>query len=499
MHLFANKKFADVIPTHTYINHVGSLENYEIINGNARVLQLHGRFGINPISIHTTIKLGNHTLNKKKGTVTLWFFSLEDLAASFVANHMAIDNPNYMNYPFLSDYPVQREYDKSNFFFGWFRQNELRAQFFNGTIHPLTGFEPPQKAWVQAVPFNYFDKNQWYQLAVTWDVEQKDARLYVNGILVGTSDRFNKDFHRDICGEVVYAGSPAICHGEINFYDQVLTQTAVYSKYRKEATDYKPTTEKLLKKTFSGTNQKNFKFKPGKNWVKALDLDFQKPEHINQFYIQGEVSSVKKGINHGGLLIETPKVTFENKNRNKQVYIWSKQYFEGDIYIEFEWKALAENGLSLLMVNATGMARERFMEDYPLRTSGQMHMVHAENIRNYHWEFFREMHDVRNDVGTAFSRKNPFQFRNGFGSLDKPFAKNEWHKLQYLQIDGKIRGAIDGKIILSIDDSSRMNTGCILNAGNIAIRCMLNTAIVFRNLKVYNRELPFQEIEILSK
>jgi hypothetical protein len=51
-----------------------------------------------------------------------------------------------------------------------------------------------------------------------------------------------------------------------------------------------------------------------------------------------------------------------------------------------------------------------------------MQTVFAENVRNYHWEFLREMNDVRNDIATAFSRKNPFAFRNGFGSAAGPLA-----------------------------------------------------------------------------
>ncbi len=113
-----------------------------------------------------------------------------------------------------------------------------------------------------------------------------------------------------------------------------------------------------------------------------------------------------------------------------------------------------------------------------------MQTVHGENVRNYHWEFYREMNDGRNDVGTAFSRKNSFAYGIGFGSAPAPFTINEWHKLQMLQIDGKIRGVIDGKVLLGIDDNSRTNTGAVLNYGHIALRCMMHTSMVFRNLKM---------------
>lgn len=482
-------------PNYTYLADASALSAGETINGPARVLDLKGRKGINPTSIHTTIKLtGGHTINNSQGTMVLWFFALEDLAASFLADHMKIDNEFFATYPFLSDYEMPRNVAAANFSFEWNRFNEFRAQFFKGNVYPsLKGFEPPQKAWVQAVPFNYFQQHRWYQLAVTWDDAAKSASLFVNGILVGKSDAFNKDFHRDRCSDALYTGCPALCHGQIEFYDAALSGAELHAKYREAAPDFDSAIERELKHRFEGTELEDFTFKPDANWTKQFDIDFKNPvEQIKEFYVQGQADSVKPTGHPEGLLIETPNVPYgTNSSFPKQVYLWSNKNFEGNIYIEFEWKALRPNGLSLLMFHASGMSREDFMADYPKKKSGTMTTVHGENVRNYHWEFFREMNDVRNDVGSAFSRKNPFAYRIGFGSAPKPFSINEWHKLQLVQIGGKVRGAIDGKILLDFDDSSRNNSGCVLNYGHIAIRCMVHTAMVYRNLKVYTEKLPF--------
>ena len=77
-----------------------------------------------------------HTLNEPQGTLVLWFFSLEDLAASFVADHMKMQNEFFDNYTFLSDYEVPRNYPPANFCFLWNRFNEFRAKFFKGTVYP---------------------------------------------------------------------------------------------------------------------------------------------------------------------------------------------------------------------------------------------------------------------------------------------------------------------------------------------------------------------------
>ena len=119
-------------PKHRYLANAAALTAGETVTGASRVLELKGRTGINPQSIHTVIKLGAHNLNDSKGTVTLWFFALEDLAASFLADHMAIGNKHFATYAFLS------------------------------------GFDPPQKAWVQAVPFNYFQKHRTTPCRAVW-------------------------------------------------------------------------------------------------------------------------------------------------------------------------------------------------------------------------------------------------------------------------------------------------------------------------------------------
>ena len=487
-------------PRYRHLIDVSNLASGESIDGPSRILDLKGLKGIHPTSIHTAIKLeGGHTFNQPKGSFELWFFPMEDLGASFVADHMKMQNEFFDNYTFLSDFPVPRDYPQANFCFMWNRFNEFRAKFFKGTVYPsLEGFEPPQKAWVQAVPFNYFQQFRWYQLGVTWDDEAKSAALYVNGVLCGRSDIFNEDFKRDLAGDTLYAGCPALCHGEIAFYDEVLTGADFYDKYRAVAPDYDEAIEKELRHAFEGTDLEEFTFDPVEaGWSKQMDVDFQNPvEQIKEFYVQGHTASVKPTGHPEGLLIETPELRYGSLEAwNSQVYIWSHKTFEGDIYVEFEWKAIKPNGLSLLMVHASGMTREDFMADYDKKTNGTMNTVHAENVRNYHWEFYREMNDVRNDVGTAFSRKNPFAYRIGFGSSPERFAINEWHKLQLVQRGGKLLGAIDGKILLVIDDNSRTNTGGILNFGHIAIRCMVHSAVVYRNLKVYTDELPFTVCE----
>jgi hypothetical protein len=480
-------------PVYRYLGELPVLKAGEEISGPSRVLELMGRRGINPTSIHTSIRLGAHNLNSDRGTLTLWFFALEDLAASFTSPNMAMDNPHYLYYTFLTDTSVPSNYGAAIFNFAWNRNNELRARFFSGGGY-WNGLMPPQKAWVQAVPFNYFQKHRWYQLAVTWDVPAKQMAMYVNGVLVGRSDRFNRDFAKETCRDILYTGCPALCHGEIEFFDAVLDRDTLYTQYRDGDPNCDPEMEKELRKVFEGVGLEDFDFQPGDDWIKQWDCDLKDAADVKEFYIQGYAAAVQPGADPEGLLVETPDVPLLPENLDKQVYLWSNRNFEGNLYVECEWKAFKPNGLSLLMIHASGMNREDFMADYPKRTYGRMDTVHRENVRNYHWEYYREMNDVRNDVASSFSRKNPFAFRNGFGSTSEPVMLNQWHKLQLVSIDGHVRGAIDGKVLLEFRDNSRTNTGCTLNYGHIAIRCMVHTKLLLRNLKVYTQKLPFTEV-----
>jgi restriction endonuclease S subunit len=120
--------------------------------------------------------------------------------------------------------------EKANFHFGWERGNEFRAQFYSGVHFPA--YEPPFKAFVQAVPFNYFNKYQWYQVAFTWDDKSKTMNLYVNGIHIGKSDRFNSDFYRTKVNPALYTGAPALCHGGNTFTTKFFLMREIYTNYR---------------------------------------------------------------------------------------------------------------------------------------------------------------------------------------------------------------------------------------------------------------------------
>jgi hypothetical protein len=135
------------------------------------------------------------------------------------------------------------------------------------------------------------------------------------------------------------------------------------------------------------------------------------------------------------------------------------------------------------------MQGEDFMKDYFLRSDGSMSMVCWEDVRNYHWEFYREMLDTRNDLVSHGMVKNPWLKPVAFQVENRRWDLNRWYKLEFLQEGARIRGAIDGVTVIDYTDNGFDNNGPVLTHGHIAIRCMMRTDIVIRNLQVKDRPL----------
>lgn len=477
------------VPVLTYANSsLKSNSNFSVV-GAARLISRNGRSGINTTSMHSRIKYLKHTLNDIRGTLSVWLMALEDLAPAVTYEGMKRDNENFNIFPIVTDNnDMCNAYSSTfNFYLNKVWHPGLTAKFIRGA-----GQHNYNHAVVTA-NHSEFEKNRWYQLSLTWDFEKDILGLFINGVKVGSQDVTAKKLIREVCGDTLYAGNPSFCISEMKFYDQVLDNDLIYSIYRHEATYFDEVFDRHLKHTYAGAGREKFIWNLTDEWIKKLDISFLQPEDLDTFYIQGYQGGAK--ITDEGLLVETPNIPISSDVVEQQMYIWTKQAFEGDLYLEYEFKTLRKGGLSLLMTQASGMQREDFMADYPLRTEGNMGMVAWSSVRNYHWEYYREMNDVRNDIACGAMLKNPYQYPLAFGCMDKPLEKNQWHKLQFLQTGNKIIGAIDGVIIIDATDDWRSNSGSVYSFGRIAIRAMVRTKMMFRNLKVYNRNLDFEVLE----
>ncbi len=460
-----------------------------LIDGAARIVKKNGRSGLNATSSHTRIKLLKHNINSNKGTLAIWVMALEDIAPAWSASYFGADNKNFNIFPLLSDSHDSGNFTEANFSFyinkSW--HPGLTIKFRQGTGHDMYNHA------AAAANHSDFEKLRWYYITATWDLPQKKISIYINGIKVASNDVTCERLERDFCGDTLFLGNPALVFSDVQFYIDPLSDVEIYDLYRNQATDFDQVFEDRLKHIYTGKEIKKFSFEPGGDWTNKLNISLTNQGDIDSFYLQGYAQAVK--ITDEGLMIETPDVPIGEGQYEKQVYVCTNKPFEGDLYVEYEFKTLRRGGLSLLMIQASGMQREDFMADYPLRTAGNMNMVAWSSVRNYHWEYYREMNDVRNDISTGAMLKNPYQYPIGFGTLDHLLSLNEWHKLQLLQTGSKIIGAIDGKVIIEGEDNGFINNGAVYSFGRIAIRCMVRSKMLFRNINVYNRNIDFDVLE----
>jgi hypothetical protein len=63
-----------------------------------------------------------------------------------------------------------------------------------------------------------------------------------------------------------------------------------------------------------------------------------------------------------------------------------------------------------------------------------------------------------------------------------------------LQEGPEITVAFNGRKCFTAVDRPFGNNGPVLNSGRIALRCMINTDVHYRNLTVANKILPYREI-----
>jgi hypothetical protein len=463
-------------------------------DGPFRILELDGRKGINPTSIHTLIQYPAHNLNEAKGSLSYWVFALEEIFTFSRRDIMFTElNKGPHLFTLLSDNPNLGNFSDAAFLLtyeaAW--HPAFLAKFYKGDVF-LDAIRAPQKAYAMASAFE-MHRNRWYQFTLTWDFEKGEIFIYANGVRVASSDRLHTAFWRDRTGDSLYSGKPVFCFGEMKFHDNVLGPEEVAALYETDAIETDAAFQADLRRVYAGENPEPFNFEPEDDWNTRLQLSLEDPGHLEKFRIQGIAPVVE--ITEEGLHIKTLPEPYEPDNRGKQMYLWTRDRFEGDLYVEFEFRPNQDFGLSVLVLQASGMTREDLEQDYPLRTTGNMHWIHSSDMRNYHLEYFRHMTAVRNDFDNAALVKNPYQMPLGFACLAAKLEIGEWHRLQVLQEGTDITVAIDGRRCFTASDRPFGNNGPVLNCGRIAIRCMINTDMHFRNLVVANRTLPYREIQ----
>ncbi len=468
-----------------------SLEGHE----NGRLVQRKGRAGWLGRTPLDCLRLPDHPINKPRGSLTVWLLPLEDLSTMQRLPQHHKHLPHSGRYRILSD-RADRDLTAAHFALAWdnWWHPNLIAKFAEG-FEPWEIHNEPSRAFVGAGHFT-FRRDHWHCVGLSWDHEADRYLLYVNGFLVGTSDSFVRDFggsfFREDAGPDLFAGNSAIAISEVAAWSEPLDRETFRRIYQagSGSGQIDPGLDDGLSALYGPAPAPvPLAFEPGSDWAERFAAPLADPAELERFYIQGNSPAVK--IEDGRMVVRTGGGPIPNHATfaEQQLYIWPEAFFEGDLYVEFDFMPLAHGGLSLLMLQASGMQREDFMACYPRRTTGSMSMVCWEDVRNYHWEYFREMNDVRNDRISHGLVKNPWYHAMGYATRSGRYALNEWHRVQYLQEGARLRGIVDGDNVLDVTDNPFSNNGPVLQAGRLAIRVMARSQIAFRNLRVFNRSV----------
>lgn len=470
------------------------------ISGPAREIETDGRRGLNALSAHTVITLPHpgHTLNQTRGSLTFWLLPLEDYGYFFEPAHLPAHEPDYALHPILTDSTPLRQAEKANFFIMgrnfWFRQilykfNRTDPDDAFANCHGQRASHGPDDLHLKA--------EQWYQLGLSWDHDGQSYALYVNGIRVCDGDSRVPQII-DKANEVLHTGCPLFAMGELNFYDQLLDRTAFRTIYEREATRIDAKTMQQLQDRYDPKELPVFDWNIDASYKSALDLTLTEPEHLDQFYVQGCTEGVR--ISKEGLHVETPTPDkppyhfFGDKEKaaTSQVFLHTWETFEGDIAFEVDFMSRAPEGLAFAMIHSSGMQREDYMKDYPLRTTGAMDMAYRENVRNYHWEFFRIHDGVRKDRTTSLFFKNPRLCARSYQVLPDLLPNDTWHTLRLIQNGRHFRGAINDRMVCEFTENPHDRSGGTYTFGHFSLRVMFKSAFLFRNLKIHVRPPAFK-------
>ncbi|MFM2092187.1 MAG: hypothetical protein RLZZ127_2676 [Planctomycetota bacterium] len=459
----------------------------DVVRGGVRRVVHRGRAGVLLTDVFGGIVLGPHHLEAPRGTLVLWVMALEDLHPAHMTEGQHLSVPDSQEFTLFSDRPTVKDSRASQCALVWTSHWTPALHLKRGPGHAYQAFKAGNgHATAGHFPFH---GRRWYQLAYAWDAAAARHRLYANGVLVGANDAGATVLACPATGRDLCVGSTMFATGDVAGYADELDAGALAALYAAEATDRDPALLAELERHYQGRGLDRLRGDESAGWREDLALGLTDPGDLRQFLVQGCAEAPR--ITAEGLRITTtpknPAHDFSILDLN-HVYLWSRRWFEGDhLHLRYEFSNRRAGGLSLLMMQCSGMQREDAIACHRPRTNGTMKTVCWEDVRNYHWEYLREMDDVRNDLASHAMLKNPWQLPLGFAIHGPRYEPGSWHRLDWLQEGDRIRCAIDGDVVIDARDRPDIGQGPVLSGGRFAIRCMTRTDIVIRDLRVRSR------------
>jgi Domain of unknown function (DUF1961) len=466
------------------------------VEGAVTLMEHAGRPAWRAASVRDRLCFPRHTLNAPRGTLGLRILPLEDFATCVQIPHSQEKEPGAWNTVLLSDnrdlhtrLPGWPAAPVGSFALVYSRDwyHQLYAKFYPGNIY-MDAYTPGREKAIVTLGHLSLPRRRWIQITLTWDREAGDYRLYVEGILAARSSVFGQ-MGNEPCGPSLYAGDPAIAVGEVVFSDEATPP---------QAPGPQPDSfvQALLAQHAPAALPAFSPPRDAAGWTTLCSRSLARDDDRKLFHVQGMqdvLRTVPDGLEvrtspvHPQLLPRPDDWPAHEPFDIGQTYLWVDCPCEGDLWLEFDFMPLQRHGLALLMLQAQGMHREDFMLDHPRRRTGSMRMVCWENVRNYHWEYYRQMGDCRHDTASHVLVKNPVLRPLAYQVMPERIAVGQWHRLVFLQEGGRLRGSIDGKRVIDAVDSPLAGFGPVYDHGRIGFRCMFDTWMRMKDLIVRTR------------
>lgn len=465
----------------------------------------HGRSGWRTSSLEEKAGIPVPQLNAPQGSLTWWILPREDFSTSVATPWMLQREPAHQIIVLLGDThgeAAEKDHRVHKFALiyvrDWYQQ--LQTKWHHGEVYGESDDAmlrtDKEKAFIGLGHLN-LQRGHWVQLGLSWDEPANDYRMYLNGVLVQTSLVISKNpLRREQNSGFLYAGHPQIASGELAVYERSLSAGEFAQIYQTAAPVENKDLDLSIARTHGGKNLPALDWTPPGGWSEQVNLPLNRADDLARFYVQGmkeapsitpEGLRVRTSVIHISAIPKPENWASEEPHDPTQVYLWLEDFFTGDFAIEYEFKPLQRHGLSLLMTRAAGLQGEDFLKSQPRRISGAMRMVCWENVRNYHWEYYRQMGDARSDTDSHVLVKNPYLHPLAYQAAAERSAVGKWHRLQFVHEGRRLRGAIDGTVVIDVEDDPFAGFGPVMRTGTFAIRCMWYSDIVFRNLRVWTK------------
>lgn len=439
--------------------------------------QIRGRTGLHVTSLKTRARLATDLHREPRGTLSFWFSPLEDLT-SCPPNNAESKVP--FDFSFVADVFPALPSSRARFGVAFLaRYPAVVARFAPGEIFPKLDFE--------LAPFVYAEKvllrqRHWYQLTLTWDRPAKRLRLYLNGRLAGLND-LAENFEEP--APELFLGNPMMVLRDLRLENRALDANGATARYRETRPAENDPLDADLRRLLAPAFLAPLDLRRDAAWQPAYEAALTSARDLAGWVRQGPgeefMSEFRMEATAEGLYLQTPAKI----HRETRMYLWSPRPFEGDQWIEFDFRIESPRGLALLCACVSGMLREDSFADHGVPRTGGMVTI-LRDVRNYHWEYVRRVEAMRTDVETQYVNKNPFG-RTLHCACVPRLEQNRWYRLRFIKAGPRLHGSFDGQTVFDVVDDPFAQTGPVYDFGRIGLRQMYGTALRYRHLTVHQR------------